>query len=132
MKKIPVMISLSLSLVLLLTACGSNTTTTPTAPTPAADTVIAAGHLVPNRSVYLTFLASGRVEEVLVKTGEKVTEGQVLVRLGDREQVTAALAGAQAQVSAADKQIGNDPPCSAREIRGFAADLRKRLDAMAR
>ncbi len=39
---------------------------------------------------------------------------------------------AQAQVSEADPKIGNAPPCSAREIRGFAADLRKRLDAMAR
>jgi HlyD family secretion protein len=53
--------------------------------------------------VFLTFLASGRVSEVLVKMGEKVSQGQVLARLGDREQVTAALVGAQAQATAAQQ-----------------------------
>jgi multidrug resistance efflux pump len=67
------------------------------------ETVIATGHLVPNQSVYLTFLASGRVEEVLVKSGEHVKQGQILVRLGDRQQVEAALAGAQAQQATAQQ-----------------------------
>jgi multidrug resistance efflux pump len=98
MKKFATVLSLSLGLLLQLTACGS-TTTVPSAatPTPAADTVIAGGRLVPNQSVSLTFLASGWVEEVLVQKGEHVNQGQVLVRLGDRQQVESALAGAQAQ-----------------------------------
>ena len=104
MKKISLVLSLTLSLVLLLTACGTNpTATATTTPTPAANTVIAAGRLVPNQSVYLAFLASGRVDQVLVKKGDTVTQGQVLARLGDREQATAALAGAQAQVIAAQQ-----------------------------
>jgi len=104
MKKISLVLSLTLCLVLLLTACGTNpTATATTTPTPAANTVIAAGHLVPNQSVYLAFLASGRVDQVLVKKGDPVTQGQVLARLGDREQATAALAGAQAQRIAAQQ-----------------------------
>ena len=90
---------------MLLTACGSSTNDLhPSHSHPLRlDTVIAAGHLVPNQSVYLTFLASGRVDEVLVQKGDHVTQGQVLVRLGDRQQVEAALAGAQAQVIAAQQ-----------------------------
>lgn len=104
MKKFTAVLSLTLSLVLLLTACGSTTTVPSTVtPTPAAISVIAAGHLVPNQSVTLAFLASGRVGEVLVKRGDRVTQGQVLVRLGDREQATAALAEVQVQVVAAQQ-----------------------------
>jgi len=104
MKKIAAVLSLILSLVFLLMACGS-TASTPAAvtSTPMADTVIAGGHLVPNQSVYLTFLVSGRVEQLLVQKGEHVVQGQTLVRLGDRQQVEAALAGAQAQVVAAQQ-----------------------------
>jgi multidrug resistance efflux pump len=104
MKKFTTVLSLTLGLVLLLTACGSTTAVPSTVtPIPAAEPVISAGHLVPHQSVYLTFLASGRVEEVLVQKGDHVSQGQVLVRLGDREQVEAALAGAQAQVIAAQQ-----------------------------
>ncbi len=104
MKKFTTVLSLTLGLLLLLTACGS-TTTVPSAatPTPAADTVIAGGRLVPNQSVSLTFLANGRVEQVLVQKGDHVSQGQVLVRLGDRQQVESALAGAQAQEVAAQQ-----------------------------
>ncbi|MCX6038859.1 MAG: HlyD family efflux transporter periplasmic adaptor subunit, partial [Chloroflexi bacterium] len=104
MKKFATALSLTLSLLLLLTACGSKATDTSAAtPTPAEEPVIAEGHLFPNQSVYLAFLASGRVDEVLVQKGDHVSQGQVLVRLGDREQVEAALAGAQAQGVAAQQ-----------------------------
>jgi multidrug resistance efflux pump len=102
MKRIATVPSLTLSLLLLLTACGSKATDTLAAiPTPAVESVIAEGHLVPNQSVYLAFQASGRVEEVLVKKGDHVRQGQILVRLGDREPAEAALAGALAQSIAA-------------------------------
>lgn len=98
MRKIIAVFPLTLSLFMLLAACNGTSTASPTAtPIPAPETVVAAGHLVPNQSTYLTFLASGRVEEVLVHMGDHVSQGQVLVRLGDRQQVEAALAGAQAQ-----------------------------------
>jgi len=102
MKRIATIPSLTLSLLLLLTACGSTATDTSAAiPTPAVESVIAEGHLVPNQSVYLAFQASGRVEEVLVQKGDHVHQGQILVRLGDREPAEAALAGALAQSVAA-------------------------------
>jgi multidrug resistance efflux pump len=104
MKKCAAILSLALGLVLLLPACtGTTTALSTTTPTPGADTVIAGGHLVPNQSVFLTFLASGRVDQVLVQKGDQVSQGQVLVSLGDRQQVEAALAGAQAQVIAAQQ-----------------------------
>ncbi len=81
---------------MLLAACSGTSTVTPTAtPIPGPETVVATGHLVPNQSVYLTFLASGRVQEVLVHKGDKVNAGQVLVQLGDRQQAEAAVAGAR-------------------------------------
>jgi multidrug efflux pump subunit AcrA (membrane-fusion protein) len=104
MKKIYSTLPLSLSLFLLLTACG-NATVTPSAatPTPSAGTVIAEAHLVPNQGLFLSFLTSGRVDEVLVHTGDQVTQGQILVRLGDRQQVQTAVAGAQAQLVASQQ-----------------------------
>lgn len=101
MKKLTVLVSLVLASAVLI-GCGAKTpSSSETTPSPAVHTIIAEGHLVPNRSLYLSFLASGRVEEVLVARGDRVRPGQVLVRLGDRQQAEAALAGARLeQVSA--------------------------------
>jgi HlyD family secretion protein len=106
MKKISILLIITASLVLFLTACGSGTTATST-PIPPSGTsaVIAEGHTLPNQSATLAFLASGRVQELLVHKGDQVSQGQVLARLGDREQVQAALAGAQAQVVAAQTAV---------------------------
>src|SRR3972149_6291613 len=87
----------------LLAACGAST------PTPAADgasalpapSVIAEGRLAPARSESLAFPARGRISEILVKEGEAVTRGQVLVRLGDREPADAAVAAARLELTAA-------------------------------
>jgi multidrug efflux pump subunit AcrA (membrane-fusion protein) len=83
-------------LALLLPGCGSAAGATPNATTSAEPLpVIAEGHVVPAESLYLTFPARGRVQEILVQEGQTVRDGQVLVRLGDREQAQAALAAAQ-------------------------------------
>lgn len=46
----------------------------------------ASGNLQPGRQVELRFSVSGRVEEVLVSAGDRVTEGTPLVRLDNRQQ----------------------------------------------
>jgi multidrug resistance efflux pump len=66
-----------------------------------APSVIAEGHLIPKRSETLAFPARGRIDEIRVKEGEQVTEGQVLVRLGDRELAEAAVAAAKLELTAA-------------------------------
>jgi len=104
MKIISIILSLTLILLLLLTACGSKASDPATAaPSPAAEAVIAEGQLVPNQGLFLGFPASGRVEQVLVQQGSQVSQGQVLVRLGDRKPAEAALAGVLAQSVAAQQ-----------------------------
>ena len=48
--------------------------------------IISEGNLVPRDYAYLAFPTGGHVSEILVSVGDSVTEGQVLARLGDREQ----------------------------------------------
>jgi multidrug efflux pump subunit AcrA (membrane-fusion protein) len=104
MKKLIAFIPVTLSIFLLLAACSGTSTVTSTAtPIPGPATVVATAHLVPNQSSYLTFLASGRVQDLLVHEGDIVTAGQVLVQLGDRQGAEEALAGAQAQQLAAQQ-----------------------------
>jgi HlyD family secretion protein len=104
MKKHILIIPITFSLFLLLAACSGNSTATPTAtPIPEPETVVATAHLVPNQSAYLTFLASGRVQDILVNKGDIVNAGQVLVQLSDRQGAEEALAGAQAQQLAAQQ-----------------------------
>ncbi len=88
----------------VLTACGGKTDTTSTAtPAPVANLVTAEGHLIPNQSLYLPFLVSGRVTEILVAKGDHVTAGQVLARIGDTQQAESALAAAQLAETAAQQ-----------------------------
>ncbi len=96
MKKIFLLLVLFLSFVLFSSACG-NATNTP-APTPVGsttNTIIAEGHLVPNRNQTMAFPASGKIASIAVKQGDKVTAGQVLASLADRQQAQAALSAAQ-------------------------------------
>ena len=96
MKKKSTFLVLILASVLLLVACGSNANNAASAtPTSSVDTVIAEGHLVPSRNQYLAFQARGKIDQILVKKGEQVKQGQLLVSLADRQPAQAALAAAQ-------------------------------------
>lgn len=64
--------------------------------------VVAEGRLVPAESVRLAFVTGGRVAEILVSEGDRVSEGEVLARLGDREPLEAAVAGAELELAAAE------------------------------
>ncbi len=84
---------------LLLAACSSGQDATPT---PVADDaanfgaiVAATGMVVPETWAALSPRIQGVVDEVLVKEGEQVTAGQVLVRLDGQAAAQASLTAAQ-------------------------------------
>ena len=64
---------------------------------------VAEGRVVPNDDVFLSFLASGQVEEVLVQEGEMVTAGQVVARLGNRKQIESGIANTRVELLAAQQ-----------------------------
>ncbi|HTX91465.1 MAG TPA: efflux RND transporter periplasmic adaptor subunit [Anaerolineales bacterium] len=94
---------LFLALALLLAACGTNANTNAIVTPSSADTVVAEGHLAPSRNQYLAFTARGKVDQILVKKGDKVRQGQVLVSLADRQQAQAALTAAQLGLTSAQQ-----------------------------
>lgn len=85
-KNILIITTLILALALVLSACGGEQTT-PTPPQPvtvvSSGAVIAEGRLIPIRGANLGFQARGVVAEVLVKAGDRVSEGDVLARLAN-------------------------------------------------
>ncbi len=106
MKKPAISFLVILTFALLLSACGINANNTVATPAVSAtDTVIAEAHLVPNRDQYMAFQARGKVSAILVKQGDKVTQGQVLVSLADRHQAQAALTGAQLELTSAQQDF---------------------------
>jgi HlyD family secretion protein len=67
--------------------------------------VISQGNLVPKDYMYLAFPTGGHIEEILVKQGDQVIQGQVLARLGDRQQYEANLTATQLEVENAQQAL---------------------------
>jgi multidrug resistance efflux pump len=87
---------------LMLSACGASEADQIEVPVVIDDlSVIADGRLAPIQSVQLSFNRGGEIREVLVKEGDRVAVGQLLVRLGNREQALAALTAAQLELLSA-------------------------------
>ena len=61
--------------------------------------------MVPNQSASLSFSIPGIIEEVLVKEGQQVAEGQVIARLKGSDQAQSLIAQAQVLVLAAQKDL---------------------------
>lgn len=123
---------------LLLSACGNNATSevAPVSPTAApAAQVIAEGHIVPGRDVFLSFGVRGAVTEILVSAGDTVTQGQALARLGDSEQAQAALTAALAEQTAAqqayDTFLRNAEPAKAQAWLAYQQAQTARAQAQA-
>jgi multidrug efflux pump subunit AcrA (membrane-fusion protein) len=76
------------------------------APVNTADSlVIAEGNITPREDAHLFFNTGGLVAEVLVKEGQKVSKGDVLIRLGERESYAAALSAANLELTDAQQQV---------------------------
>lgn len=76
------------------------TTIDEVSPTAAATSLTATGYVVADRSARVGPKAAGRVSKVLVREGEVVTEGQILVELDPTDQ-RSAVAAASSRVLAA-------------------------------
>ncbi len=98
-KNILMVITLTVLLMLVLSACDARqqvaATEEPAADVIDASDVIAEGRLEPFQAADLTFQARGMVEEVLVRIGDTVSEGDVLVRLANAGAAEAQVVIAQ-------------------------------------
>ncbi|MGB9669130.1 MAG: HlyD family secretion protein [Anaerolineales bacterium] len=130
MKKIPFIISIFI-ILLFLSGCNSKSSqdlsTTPTSiPLLKSDAgTTAEGKIVPLKSIDLSFQFSGKVIEVLVKEGDNVKKGDVIARLGDREQVETEVANAE--VNLVNAQQGYD-----NLYKNHSLDLAQAMEAVAK
>lgn len=95
---------------LLLAACGSVPLAQTVQPTPLptvtrSEGLSIEGRLVPLRSAALTFASGGEIAEIPVSEGQDVSQGAVLMRLGKREVLEAALKQAQVEQVAAEQAL---------------------------
>lgn len=67
--------------------------------------VIVDGRLNPIESAQLSFNTVGEILAVLVEEGESVEKGQPLIRLANREQLEAAVAGARVELVSAQQAL---------------------------
>jgi len=92
---------LSIGFILILSACGATTQET-TSPEQVAvyraSVVIATGEVIPKQESLLSVSVGGVVEDVLVKKGDAVRSGQVLVQLEGTEQQLAAVSVAELEL----------------------------------
>lgn len=129
------------SLSLVLTACQSTSASTPTSTVKAVETsalqpqkpgaLIFEGEAVPVNNVTLAFPVNGVVDEVLVKEGDTVKQGDVMARLKGSEKQKAAISSAESELLSARKAL-DDLNSNANVTRAQAqlalANTKKALD----
>jgi multidrug efflux pump subunit AcrA (membrane-fusion protein) len=64
---------------------------------------VAEGRIVPKEDVTISFLASGQVAEVFVEEGDTVEVGEVVARLGNREEIESNLANIRVELLGAEQ-----------------------------
>jgi multidrug efflux pump subunit AcrA (membrane-fusion protein) len=97
---------------LFLSSCSvfgqqSTPESTPVPTVENSGSVISQGNLVPKDYMYLAFPGGGHIAEVLVKQGDQVIKGQVLARLGDRQQYEANVTATQLEVENTQQALDN-------------------------
>lgn len=117
---------LFLLIALLLSACGAAKPETPTpqvsSPVIADKTIIAEGRLEPVNFAEVAFNTGGVISEVLVKEGDRVKKGQVLIRLGGETDKT--YAAAQLELVTAQQAYDNLLNSSGTEAAQAVIDLK--------
>lgn len=94
--------------VFLISACANQPAATeePASTTVESESgIIAEGNLKPERAVNLSFQAAGVVEEINVRIGDEVSEGDVLARLSNASQAEAQLAAARLELVTAQQEL---------------------------
>jgi HlyD family secretion protein len=85
----------ALAVGLILSGCAGQVTPTASIEPLPAGAVVAEGHFEPARAVSLSFLARGAIQDVIVRAGDRVQAGEVLLRLSNAGQAEAELVAAQ-------------------------------------
>ena len=129
-------LALLLCSVVLLSACtGLQSTAAPTVESPEPQVgpaaVSATGVVTPEEYATLSMSMPGVVAEVLVKQGDVVEKGQVLVRLKGKEDMQAAIAGAKFEQQAAQKAL-DDLSEAARLAKTVSLEAVSRLEKVVR
>lgn len=75
------------------------------APSTTAGGVVSSGNTAPARVVELAFTQGGNIQYLVVEMGDRVEEGQVLVRLAGSEKFAAAIAAADFELLAARQAL---------------------------
>jgi HlyD family secretion protein len=106
MKKHLVLFVSLMMAALMLIGCKTATPASITAtPVTSSDAVVSEAHFVPEQNLYLSFLAQGRVSEIMVKKGDTITKGQVLANLSDSEPAVANLTTAKLELASAEQAL---------------------------
>jgi len=60
--------------------------------------IVSEGRIVPNETAQLSFFTNGQVEVVYVEEGDSVKKGDIVASLGNREEIEAGIAAAEAEL----------------------------------
>ncbi len=138
MFKIPTKLLILFSLgAFFLISCSAFATPTPTVVVPTQQpgssiggSVSAEGRLVPKEHAELTFPISGQVEEVLVKKGDEVKKGDVVARLSNAEQMHAAIANAELELTNSKQALDDLDKNAATEKANYMQEISKQSQAV--
>ncbi|PKN89711.1 MAG: hypothetical protein CVU45_06250 [Chloroflexi bacterium HGW-Chloroflexi-7] len=104
-KHLVLMVSIMMAALLLIGCKAATPVSSEATPVTSPDVVIAEAHFVPEQNLYLSFLAQGRVAEILVTKGDQISKGQVLAKLSDSEPAIANLTTAKLDLASAEQAL---------------------------
>lgn len=106
-KSIQTIMLLAFLVMFVLSSCNSQNTATLPAEQDSGEPmgIVSQGRLMPASNLDLAFKVPGQVAEVLVKSGDMVTKGQVLARLDNLPEAQAVLARANQELLSARQSL---------------------------